>query len=133
MEIALAVSRRSTCPRKRIGAVVVSNNRIAGTGYNGAPRGLKHCDDVGCLIIDNHCKRIIHAEANALLQAGEKAYKGILYTTASPCIDCLKLALQLGIWKVVYAEEFTNDFSAAIREEALKEKKIIITKWEETK
>lgn len=61
MDIAFQVSERSTCPRLHVGAVLVKNRRIKGTGYNGSPKGLDHCDDVGCFMKNNHCIRTIHA------------------------------------------------------------------------
>lgn len=69
IRIAKEIASRSTCPRAAVGAVVVRDNRIISTGYNGAPAGKPHCEDVGCLMIDGHCKRAIHAETNALALA----------------------------------------------------------------
>ncbi len=66
IRIAKEVSSRSTCPRAAVGAIIVKDNRIISTGYNGAPAGEPHCTDIGCDMIDGHCKRTIHAEANAL-------------------------------------------------------------------
>ena len=69
LEIAKLVASRSTCPRASVGAVIVKNNRILSTGYNGAPPGEPHCVDVGCLMVNNHCERTVHAETNAVIQA----------------------------------------------------------------
>ena len=69
LEIAKVVAQRSTCDRANVGAVIARNKVILSTGYNGAPRGLPHCDDVGHEIVDGHCVRTIHAEANAIAQA----------------------------------------------------------------
>lgn len=69
LTIAEAVAARSTCPRASVGAVIVKDNRILSTGYNGAPAGEAHCTDIGCLIKNNHCERTIHAETNAIAQA----------------------------------------------------------------
>lgn len=115
MEMAKVASLRATCTRKSVGAIVVSNlNRIIGTGYNGAPSDMEHCTDVGCLIQKDadqkpHCIRTIHAETNALLQAGKDAMGATLYTTASPCPICFKLLIQCGIVRVVYGESYNKD------------------------
>jgi len=69
MNIARDVATRSSCPRASVGSVVVKDNHILSTGYNGAPPGEPHCTEVGCLIINNHCERTIHAETNAVVQA----------------------------------------------------------------
>lgn len=69
IRIAKEVSSRSTCPRAAVGAVIVKDNNIISTGYNGAPAGEPHCLDVGCKIVDGHCTRATHAEENAILQA----------------------------------------------------------------
>ena len=69
--IAMAVSKRSTCPRASVGAVIVKDNRILATGYNGAAEGMPHCIDEGCIIVDNHCVTAEHAEINAIRQATE--------------------------------------------------------------
>src|SRR6476660_7771632 len=94
MNIAQVVASRSTCPRKRVGAVIVRDRTILSTGYNGSIRGLPHCDEVGCVIEDDHCVSTVHAEANAIIQAARNGV-GIagaeLYTTASPCWPCFKL------------------------------------------
>ena len=71
IKIAKEVASRSTCPRAAVGAVIVKDNRILATGYNGAPEGEPHCEDVGCLMVDNHCQRAIHAETNAIAQAAK--------------------------------------------------------------
>ncbi len=69
IRIAKEVASRSTCKRAAVGAVITRNNRILATGYNGAPEGEPHCLDVGCVIRDNHCVRVFHAEINAINQA----------------------------------------------------------------
>lgn len=115
VKMAQAVSARATCPRKSVGAIVCDrNNRVVGTGYNGAPIGMEHCHEVGCLIVKgidgkDHCVRVVHAEMNAILQAGQAALGGTLYTTASPCPICFKLLIQVGIRRVFYKEDFNLD------------------------
>ena len=71
ISIAREVARRATCPRASVGAVIVKNNRILSTGYNGAPAGKPHCSDVGCFLVNNHCTRAVHAESNAIAQAAK--------------------------------------------------------------
>lgn len=99
--IARAVSTRSTCPRKQVGAVIVVNKRILASGYNGSPAGEPHCTDAGCNVVSNHCTRAIHAERNAVNQVIELAdlfgNSSILhdldfniYCTLEPCRECKK-------------------------------------------
>lgn len=111
LEIAFKVRERSTCPRLQVGAVVVKDNRIKGTGYNGSPSGLAHCDDSGCMMRGNHCVRTIHAEVNALLECSPEERKdATLYVTARPCAECSKLIINSGIKRVVYAMEYLPDY-----------------------
>lgn len=99
----------STCPRLHVGAVVVKNRHVVATGYNGAPRGLPHCDEVGCEIVNNHCIRTVHAEANALIQAGfDRTNGATLYVTHAPCYECAKLIINAGISRVVFVDTYTN-------------------------
>ena len=71
LNIAREVAKRSTCPRASVGAVIVKDNRILATGYNGSPPGKPHCTEVGCLVVNDHCERVIHAETNAIAQAAK--------------------------------------------------------------
>lgn len=108
MDIAFVVAERSTCDRLHVGAVLVKNKRIKATGYNGSPSGLPHCDEVGCLVVDNHCVRTIHAEENCLMEADPKDKEGAtLYVTHAPCPECQKRIISNGIVRVVYANEYT--------------------------
>lgn len=103
------VAGRSTCHRLKVGAVLVKNNTIISTGYNGAPHGHDHCIDKGCIIIDNHCVRTIHAELNAIINAvknGINISDSIIYVTHSPCMECFKHIMQAGISKIIYLEEY---------------------------
>jgi len=107
MDIAEKVSTRATCDRLRVGCVLVKENRIIATGYNGSISGEPHCDNVGHLMIERHCKRTIHAELNALLECARlgHACEGVTcYVTYHPCIDCFKALLQAGIRKIYYRE-----------------------------
>ncbi len=111
MDIAFQVRGRSTCPRLQVGAVVVKDNRIKGTGYNGSPSGMAHCDDVGCMMRGNHCVRTIHAEVNALLECTPEERKdATLYVTARPCAECSKLIINSGIRRVVFAQDYPIDY-----------------------
>jgi dCMP deaminase len=111
MRVAKLVATRATCDRKHVGAVIVRNNRILSTGYNGSLPGEPHCDDVGHLMRDGHCERTVHAEANAIAHAakyGISLKDSTLYVTASPCLTCFKLAVSAGVTRIVY-EEFYRD------------------------
>lgn len=119
MAIATSVATRATCDRKHVGAVVVSRERsILATGYNGSIRGLAHCDEAGHDMVDGHCIRTVHAEANAIAQAarnGAKVNGATLYVTASPCWPCFKLIANAGIRRVVYGSFYRDEriYSAA--------------------
>lgn len=111
MEIAKQTATRATCPRKHVGAVIVRDKTILSTGYNGSIRGLPHCEDVGCMMEDNHCVRVIHAEMNALYQAAKNGVyldQSSIYTTASPCWPCFKGLSNSGIKAIIF-EEFYRD------------------------
>lgn len=109
MTIARAVATRATCDRKHVGAVIVRDREILASGYNGSIRGQPHCDDKGHLMEDGHCRRTVHAEASAILQAAKHGHAvdgATLYTTASPCWDCFKLIVNAGIMCVVFGEAY---------------------------
>lgn len=109
---AIMVSSRSTCNRANVGAVIIKDNREISTGYNGSPAGLPHCDDKGHDLLNGHCVRTVHAEANAILQCaktGISSNGAILYVTHFPCKDCTKLIIQAGISKVYYFYEYRKD------------------------
>lgn len=114
MTITRQVAERSTCNRAKVGAVVVRDKNILATGYNGAPAGMPHCIDVGCLIYqsktpngetEENCFRTIHAEMNAIAQAAKNG-SGIkdasIYITHTPCVHCLKLLVNTGIKSIYY-------------------------------
>jgi dCMP deaminase len=116
LDVAEIISRRSTCPRARVGAVITVDNRIVSTGYNGALSGEDHCDDVGCLIVEeegDHCQRAIHAEMNAIAQAAAQGIPiqgGTLYywdsrrRSAMSCYKCWQLMRSVEIDKIVDRE-----------------------------
>jgi len=131
------VATRSTCLRRHVGAVLVREKRILSTGYNGAPAGLKHCIEVGCLRekasipsgTRHELCRALHAEQNAIVQA---AYHGIsiagstLYCTNKPCVICSKMLINAGIKRIFFDDGYDDDLSDAILDEA----KIEITRFE---
>ena len=119
MGIATLVAQRSTCIRRHVGAILVKDKRILATGYNGAPSGLKHCQEIGCLRQkadipsgqQHELCRGLHAEQNVIIQA---AYHGIsikdsiLYCTNKPCVICSKMIINAGIKKVYFAEGYDD-------------------------
>ena len=112
MNIAKEVATRSTCDRKHVGAVIVRDKTILSTGYNGSIKGLPHCDDAGHEMVDGHCIRTTHAEANAIVQAaknGVKINESEIYVTASPCYNCFKLIANAGIKIILYQELYRDD------------------------
>ena len=112
MNLAVQAATRSTCPRKAVGAVIVRDRAVLATGYNGSIRGLPHCTDVGCLMVNGHCVRTVHAEANAILQAAKHGVRlegAEIYVTASPCWDCFKLVANAGINRVLYGEFYRDE------------------------
>jgi dCMP deaminase len=109
MGFALAASRRATCDRKHVGAVIVVHHQVVATGYNGSVRGMPHCDDAGHDMDHGHCVRTIHAEMNAIAQAASRgvAVEGAsIYTTASPCWDCFRVLVNAGIHRFIYGEPY---------------------------
>lgn len=117
MNQAYFVASRATCPRLQVGVVVVKNNRILATGYNGAPVGEPHCIDegVGCLMIDGSCKRTIHGEINAITHLSRMQRAGsTIYCTDTPCMNCAEVMTRSGIVQWVFARNY-RDYEAKIR------------------
>jgi dCMP deaminase len=115
MKIAYAVSERSTCDRAFVGCVLVLDKRILTTGFNGSPAGQSHCDEIGHLIIDEHCIRTIHAETNAIIQAalhGVTTRGCTCYVTHFPCINCTKVLINAGITRLIYHIAYQLDENA---------------------
>lgn len=111
LDMACNVAARSTCNRAHVGALLVRDNRVLATGFNGSVRNLPHCDEAGHLMIDGHCKRTIHAEINAVIQCalhGVSSQGATAYITHYPCYDCSKVLLNAGIARVVYAISYGN-------------------------
>ena len=121
MQIARTVAGRATCPRASVGAVIVKDQRILTTGYNGAPPGIGHCADLGCEMLDGHCVRTMHAEANAVVQG---ALHGVIlrgatvYCTHEPCLGCSKLLVSVGITRIVYEREYPDELARRFLGEA---------------
>jgi len=112
MNIATEVSSRSTCDRKHVGAVIVREKTILSTGYNGSIKGLPHCDNSGHEMVDGHCVRTTHAEANSIVQAaknGVSINNSEIFVTASPCYNCFKLIANSGIKKIYYKELYRDE------------------------
>jgi len=131
MKITELVASRSTCPRLYVGAVLVRDRMIISTGYNGSPRKTDQCDEVGCLIVNGHCVRAVHAEENAVLQA---AYNGIstkgttLYVKYFPCEHCVKILINAGVERIVYKEIYKN-LNQSFTRELLKQAGVKLEKF----
>ncbi len=109
MKLAMLASERATCPRMHCGCVLVKDREVVATGYNGSIPGDEHCEDVGCLVVDNHCVRTNHAEMNALTQAARKGHcvdGATAYVTNMPCTTCAKALIAAGIKRVVVATDY---------------------------
>ena len=129
MEIAGVVAKRATCTRRSVGAILVKGKRLLATGYNGAPAGLVHCAEVGCMRErlgipsgERHelCKGL-HAEQNALIQAavhGIQVEGATCYTTLFPCVLCAKMLVNARVTRIVYSEEYPDELTSAILSEA---------------
>lgn len=108
MNIAKEVSKRSTCKRRKVGAVLIQENRIVSIGYNGSPSGLPHCEEIGCYP-EHGCQRTVHAESNCIAFAARKGIMtegSVIFTTLSPCKNCAKLLINAGIKEIVYDQEY---------------------------
>lgn len=129
MEITHLVAKRSTCLRRHVGAVIVRDKRMLATGYNGAPRGLRHCSETGCLRekmgVPSGQKqelcRGLHAEQNAIIQAalfGVSIQDSQIYTVTQPCVVCAKMIINAGIKRVVFSESYPDPLSEEMLKEA---------------
>ena len=122
MEMAHLVAKRSTCLRRNVGAILVKDKHILSTGYNGAPKGLEHCSEVGCLrkelgILSGERHEIcrgLHAEQNAIIQAavfGISIKNSVLYCTNTPCVVCAKMLINAGVKEIVYSGGYPDDLA----------------------
>lgn len=109
LKLAMLASERATCPRMHCGCVLVKSKNVISTGYNGSIPGDDHCEDVGCLVIDDHCVRTVHAEMNALVQAAKRGHAvdgATAYVTNTPCTTCAKALVTAGVKRVVVFSDF---------------------------
>jgi len=136
MQMADLVATRSTCLRRQVGAVVVKEKRVLTTGYNGAPKGLRHCAEVGCVRTQNNIEsgtrhelcRGVHAEQNAVIQAayfGASIKDASIYTTNFPCVMCAKILVNAGIVEVIYKDDYEDPLSKSI----MNESKVVIRRF----
>jgi dCMP deaminase len=129
MDIAFMVSSRSTCLRRKVGAVIVKDKRILATGYNGAPSGIVHCSQSGCLREQmkipsgqrHELCRGLHAEMNAIIQAsmhGVPIQGSVLYSTNHPCVICAKMLINAGIRELIILGDYPDELSRSFLKEA---------------
>lgn len=129
MKIVEDVSSRTTCLRRAVGAILVKDGRILATGYNGAPTGVRHCSETGCLReelgIASGCNhelcRGLHAEQNAIIQAaryGVDITGSTLYVTCSPCIVCAKMLINAGIKELKCSKLYNDEIALGMLAEA---------------
>lgn len=125
LRITKEVAKRSTCLRRQVGSILVMEKHILTTGYNGAPSGLQHCLDIGCLREQlkvppgerHELCRGLHAEMNALLQAAQYGIRicgATLYTTTYPCSLCAKMLANSGIKRVVAIADYPDSLAKEI-------------------
>ncbi len=129
LDISRLVSKRSTCMRRQVGAVIVKDKRILTTGYNGAPSGLEHCEKTGCMREQMNIPsgerhelcRALHAEMNAILQAAQYGIGlsgSMIYCTNQPCIICAKMIINAGINRIVVLENYPDEMAKSMLKEA---------------
>lgn len=130
MEITNLVSTRATCLRRKVGAILVKDRRILATGYNGPPKGVPHCDEIGGCLREKldipsgermELSRAIHAEQNAIIQAakmGTTIDGATLYVTNHPCFICAKMLINAGVKRIVYKDGYPDEYAKEILEEA---------------
>ncbi|MFP4459990.1 MAG: deoxycytidylate deaminase [Candidatus Zixiibacteriota bacterium] len=129
MRMAYLAAERSTCLRRKVGAVLVRDKRAIATGYNGAPARIRHCQETGCLRQKlqvpsgerHELCRGLHAEQNAIIQAalfGVSTKDAILYCTTQPCIICTKMLINAGIRKIYVTEKYPDPLAEEFLQEA---------------
>ena len=130
MEMAELTAQRSTCLRRHVGAVIVKDRHIIATGYNGAPKGLAHCTEMGECMREkmgipsgerHELCRALHAEQNAIIQAatlGQSIEDGSIYITHQPCVICSKMIVNAGIKRIVVRRGYPDDLAVEILDEA---------------
>ncbi|NGM17587.1 deoxycytidylate deaminase [Xiamenia xianingshaonis] len=129
MKLANEVATRTTCLRRTVGAVIVKDKRILATGYNGAPSGLRHCAETGCLRQQlgipsgqrSEICRGLHAEQNAIVQAaryGIDIAGASIYVNTQPCVICAKMIINAGITEVIYQNPYPDELAMDMLAEA---------------
>jgi len=125
MKMAHTVKERGTCMRRKVGAIIVKNRHLLSTGYNGNPKGMKHCDEIGCLRTEldvpsgerHELCTGVHAEQNAIIQAavfGAPIKGGMMYCTNTPCSVCAKMIVNAGLEEVIYEGEYPDELALKI-------------------
>jgi dCMP deaminase len=129
MSMAFLAATRSTCIRRKVGAVLVKNKHVLATGYNGPPKGMKHCNETGCLRQKRHIPsgerheicRGLHAEQNAIIQAavfGISIDESVIYITNTPCVVCAKMLINAGVKEIIYDGEYPDRLAKQMIEES---------------
>jgi dCMP deaminase len=121
LKLAMLASERATCPRMHCGCVLVKDRFVLATGYNGSLPGQPHCEDVGCLLVENHCVRTNHAEINALVQAARHGINiagATAYITNMSCTTCAKALIAAGIKRVVVFSDFHDTLATQFYSDA---------------
>lgn len=129
MEMAYLAASRSTCLRRKVGAVLVKNKHVLSTGYNGPPKGLKHCDETGCLREELNVSsgerheicRGLHAEQNAIIQAavfGVSIKDSVIYVTNTPCVVCAKMLINADVKEIVYDGDYPDTLALEMLHES---------------
>jgi len=129
MDMAELARKRTTCLRRGVGAVIVKDNRVIATGYNGTPKGITHCSETGCLREQlkvpsgqrHELCRGLHAEQNAIIQAactGASIEGATLYCTTQPCSICSKMIINAGIKRIVIKESYPDELAESMIKES---------------
>jgi dCMP deaminase len=129
MQMAHVIATRATCLRRSVGALLVRDKRILATGYNGAPSGLPHCEEVGCQRAElgiasgerQELCRGLHAEQNAIIQGalhGVSVKDSVLYCTTQPCVICAKMLINAGVKRIVFEGDYQDQLSLDMLQEA---------------
>jgi len=140
MELAELVATRSTCLRRQVGAVLVRDKHILTTGFNGAPAGMAHCLDIGCIRDEmkiasgtrQEICRAVHAEQNAIIQCalhGVSSQNSVIYVTHQPCTICTKILINAGVKRIVYKNSYPDKFA----QDLIREVGIKLEQWQPKK
>jgi dCMP deaminase len=125
MKMAHLAATRSTCLRRKVGAIIIKDKRVLSTGYNGAPKGIPHCEEVGCMRKDKNIPsgerhelcRGLHAEQNAIIQAavfGTSIKGGKIYSTTHPCVVCAKILINSNITEIIYDDDYIDELAKEV-------------------